>query len=321
MKVLVTGGSGFIGSNYVIKSIMEYGDEVYNIDKMTYASNPFYLRDVQGESKYHFIKDDINKIFAHENELKDVDAIINFSAESHVDNSIRSPEKFIKTNIMGTFRLLEFARIHDLRFHQISTDEVFGSLPYGTEEKFTLETKYDPKNPYSASKASADFFVRSFENTYGLKATISNCSNNYGPYQHREKLIPHTILSVIDEKKIPIYGSGKQIRDWIYVEDHCDAIHTVLLKGNIGSTYLIGSDEERTNIDVVKQILYLMKITDENAQAQRIEYVQDRPGHDKHYGIDPSSIRSLGWKPRYGFKKGLERTVKHYLWYAGKYRR
>ncbi len=314
MRILVTGGSGFIGSNFVVKSILSNGDEVTNVDKMTYASNPFYLKEVQERKEYKFIRDDINNISAHSGELRDIDTIVNFAAESHVDNSIKNAEEFIKSNVMGTFKLLEFARTHDLRFHQISTDEVYGTLPDNSAEKFTLESRYNPKNPYSASKASADFLVRSFQNTYDLRTTISNCSNNYGPHQHREKLIPNSIFSILNGKKVSVYGDGNQVRDWIHVEDHCDAVRTLLEGGVIGQTYLIGSNGERSNLEVVREILKLM-----NRGEELIEYVTDRPGHDRHYAIDPSSIMSLGWRPHHDFSSGLKDTVEHYLKYGKKY--
>ncbi|OWP54395.1 MAG: dTDP-glucose 4,6-dehydratase [Cuniculiplasma sp. C_DKE] len=308
MKILVTGGMGFIGSNYILNRMQKHDDFIYNIDSLTYASNPWYLERIKGSGNYRFINDDINNISIHGEELSDLDAIVNFAAESHVDNSIKDSSSFIRSNIMGTHALLEFARRNDLRFHQISTDEVYGALPLDSKEKFNVDSPYNPKNPYSATKASADMLVRSYCNTYGLKATISNCSNNFGPHQHREKLIPKTILNLMNNERVPIYGDGKQIRDWIYVTDHCNGIDLILDKGMMGKTYLIGSDGEHSNIEVVREIIKLMK-----KGSDMIRHVEDRPGHDKRYAIDASSIRKLGWKPEFNFDDALRQTVEHYV--------
>ena len=299
---------GFIGSNYILNRMQKHDDFIYNIDSLTYASNPWYLERIKGSSNYRFINDDINNISIHGEELSDLDAIVNFAAESHVDNSIKDSSSFIRSNIMGTHALLEFARRNDLRFHQISTDEVYGALPLDSKEKFNVDSPYNPKNPYSATKASADMLVRSYCNTYGLKATISNCSNNFGPHQHREKLIPKTILNLMNNERVPIYGDGKQIRDWIYVTDHCNGIDLILEKGMMGKTYLIGSDGEHSNIEVVREIIKLMK-----KGSDMIRHVEDRPGHDKRYAIDASSIRKLGWKPEFNFDDALRQTVEHYV--------
>ena len=299
---------GFIGSNYILNRMQKHDDFVYNIDSLTYASNPWYLERIKGSGNYRFINDDINNVSIHGEELSDLDAIVNFAAESHVDNSIKDSSSFIRSNIMGTHALLEFARRNDLRFHQISTDEVYGALPLDSREKFNVDSPYNPKNPYSATKASADMLVRSYCNTYGLKATISNCSNNFGPHQHREKLIPKTILNLMNNEKVPIYGDGKQIRDWIYVTDHCNGIDLILEKGMMGKTYLIGSDGEHSNIEVVREIIKLMK-----KGSDMIRHVADRPGHDKRYAIDASSIRKLGWKPEFNFDDALRQTVEHYV--------
>lgn len=299
---------GFIGSNYILNRMQKHDDFIYNIDSLTYASNPWYLERIKGSGNYRFINDDINNISIHGEELSDLDAIVNFAAESHVDNSIKDSSSFIRSNIMGTHALLEFARRNDLRFHQISTDEVYGALPLDSREKFNVDSPYNPKNPYSATKASADMLVRSYCNTYGLKATISNCSNNFGPHQHREKLIPKTILNLMNNEKVPIYGDGKQIRDWIYVTDHCNGIDLILEKGMMGKTYLIGSDGEHSNIEVVREIIKLMK-----KGSDMIRHVEDRPGHDKRYAIDASSIRKLGWKPEFNFDDALRQTVEHYV--------
>ncbi len=299
---------GFIGSNYILNRMQKHDDFIYNIDSLTYASNPWYLERIKGSGNYRFINDDINNISIHGEELSDLDAIVNFAAESHVDNSIKDSSSFIRSNIMGTHALLEFARRNDLRFHQISTDEVYGALPLDSKEKFNVDSPYNPKNPYSATKASADMLVRSYCNTYGLKATISNCSNNFGPHQHREKLIPKTILNLMNNERVPIYGDGKQIRDWIYVTDHCNGIDLILDKGMMGKTYLIGSDGEHSNIEVVREIIKLMK-----KGSDMIRHVEDRPGHDKRYAIDASSIRKLGWKPEFNFDDALRQTVEHYV--------
>lgn len=299
---------GFIGSNYILNRMQKHDDFIYNIDSLTYASNPWYLERIKGSGNYRFINDDINNVSIHGEELSDLDAIVNFAAESHVDNSIKDSSSFIRSNIMGTHALLEFARRNDLRFHQISTDEVYGALPLDSREKFNVDSPYNPKNPYSATKASADMLVRSYCNTYGLKATISNCSNNFGPHQHREKLIPKTILNLMNNERVPIYGDGKQIRDWIYVTDHCNGIDFILEKGMMGKTYLIGSDGEHSNIEVVREIIKLMK-----KGSDMIRHVEDRPGHDKRYAIDASSIRKLGWKPEFNFDDALRQTVEHYV--------
>lgn len=298
---------GFIGSNYILNRMEKYDDFIYNMDSLTYASNPWYLEKIKNLSNYKFINDDINNISIHGQELRDLDTIVNFAAESHVDNSIKDSSSFIRSNIMGTHALLEHARKNDLRFHQISTDEVYGALPVDSKEKFNVDSPYNPKNPYSATKASADMLVRSYCNTYGIKATISNCSNNFGPHQHREKLIPKTILNLMNNEKVPIYGDGRQIRDWIYVTDHCNGIDLILEKGKAGKTYLIGSDGEHSNIEVVNAIIHLMK-----KNANMIKFVDDRPGHDKRYAIDASSIRKLGWKPEFNFDDALRQTVDHY---------
>ena len=306
--MLVTGGMGFIGSNYILNRMKKHEDYIYNMDMMTYASNPWYLEEIKDSKNYRFIMDDINNISKHEKEMNDLDIIVNFAAESHVDNSIMDSSSFIRSNIMGTHALLEYSRKKDIRFHQISTDEVYGALPVDSTDKFNLDSPYNPKNPYSATKASADMLVRSYCNTYGLKATISNCSNNFGPHQHREKLIPKTIINLINNQKVPVYGDGKQVRDWIYVLDHCSGIDLILEKGSVGITYLIGSDGEQSNIDVVSKILTIM-----GKGSEMIDFVKDRPGHDRRYAIDSETIRRLGWKPRHNFDEALKETVKHYL--------
>ena len=279
------------------------------MDKLTYAANPNYIRHEQFKGRYSLVRGDITNSDLVEQLVNGTDCIVNFAAESHVDNSISKPGLFISSNYVGTFTLLEAARKSDVRFHQISTDEVFGSLSIDSTDLFNERTPYHPNNPYSASKAGADLLVRSYVNTYGLNATISNCSNNFGPNQHTEKLIPKTIVLASKNQKIPLYGNGMQIRDWIYVEDHCSAIEKVILKGRKGETYLVSARNEQRNVDVVKMVLSLI-----NKDYSLIDFVKDRPGHDVRYAIDPTKIETeLGWKPRYNFSKALEITVKHYI--------
>ncbi|MGC8618782.1 MAG: dTDP-glucose 4,6-dehydratase, partial [Thermoplasmata archaeon] len=275
MNLMVTGGLGFIGSNFINYWMREHPeDSILNVDKVTYAAN--YSNILNPENRnYRFVKADIADGKAMEDLSRGMDAIVNFAAESHVDNSISSPRQFLLSNYMGVFSLLESARKNDIRFHQVSTDEVFGSLPLDSIEIFNENSPYNPRNPYSATKAAADFLIRSYVNTYGIKATISNCSNNYGPNQHPEKLIPKTVLNALSGRNIPIYGNGEQIRDWIHVEDHCRAIDLILKHGRIGETYLVSARNERRNIDVVKTILDML-----GASTNLIEYVTDRPGHD-----------------------------------------
>lgn len=310
MKILVTGGAGFIGSNFINYWLSKHvEDNVINLDKLTYAANPNYVWHEHFKGRYTLVQGDITDSNLVEQLVNDSDCIVNFAAESHVDNSIGTPGQFISSNYVGTFTLLEAARKSDIRFHQISTDEVFGSLPIDSAELFNENTSYHPNNPYSASKAGADLLVGSYVNTYGLNATISNCSNNFGPNQHAEKLIPKTIVLASKNQKIPLYGNGLQIRDWIYVEDHCRAIEKVLLNGKKGESYLVSARNEQRNIDVVKMILSLM-----NKDYSLIDFVKDRPGHDVRYAIDPTKIETeLGWKPKYNFSNALEITVKHYM--------
>lgn len=310
MKILVTGGAGFIGSNFINYWLSRHPeDSIVNVDKLTYAANPDYVDHEQFKDRYRLVKGDITDSDLVEKLMNGSDCVVNFAAESHVDNSISSPEQFISSNYVGTFTLLEAARRTDARFHQISTDEVFGSLPMDSKELFNEKTAYRPRNPYSASKAGADHLVHSYVNTYGLNATISNCSNNFGPNQHTEKLIPKTIVLASRNQKIPLYGNGLQIRDWIYVEDHCRAIEKVLLKGKKGETYLVSARNEQRNVDVVKKILSIMR-----RDYTLIDFVEDRPGHDVRYAINPSKIESeLDWKPKFDFRDALEITVKHYL--------
>ena len=308
MKLLVTGGLGFIGSNFINYWLSNHTDDyIVNVDKVTYAANFENINDPNNRN-YRFVKADINDKNVMEELIASSDTVINFAAESHVDNSISSPEVFLKSNYMGVFNILELVRKYDKRFHQVSTDEVYGSLPPDSRDRFDEGSCYKPSNPYSSTKAAADFLIRSYVNTYGIKATISNCSNNFGPNQHPEKLIPKTILNALSNMKIPIYGNGKQVRDWIYVEDHCRALGMIIQSGEIGETYLISSENEMSNVDVVNMILKILRAPD-----SLIEHVTDRPGHDKRYSLSPKKIRKeIGWSPKNNFEEALRKTIKHY---------
>ena len=317
MKLLVTGGLGFIGSNFINYWLCQHADDyIFNVDKVTYAANFENINDPNNRN-YRFVKADINDKKIMEELIASSDTVINFAAESHVDNSISSPREFLMSNYMGVFNILELVRKYDKRFHQVSTDEVYGSLPLDSSDRFDERSCYKPRNPYSSTKAAADFLIRSYVNTYGIKATISNCSNNFGPNQHPEKLIPKTILNVISNKKIPIYGDGKQVRDWIYVEDHCVALDLILHNGRIGETYLVSSENEVSNIDVVNKILNILDTPD-----KLIEHVSDRPGHDERYSLSPEKIRKdLGWYPKHNFDEALKDTIRHYTKNINKYTR
>jgi dTDP-glucose 4,6-dehydratase len=331
MKILVTGGAGFIGSAVVRHIIQNTSDEVINLDKLTYAGNLESLTDIENNERYFFEKADIcdanavQRIF----EQHQPDAIMHLAAESHVDRSIDGPAAFIETNILGTYVVLEAARkywrsLEDnrrsiFRFHHISTDEVYGDLE-GTEELFTEATSYEPSSPYSASKASSDHLVRAWLRTYGLPTIVTNCSNNYGPYHFPEKLIPLMILNALDGKPLPVYGDGKQVRDWLFVEDHARALYKVATEGKVGETYNVGGHNEKANIEVVKAICSLLEELVPNkpqgvARYQDlITYVIDRPGHDVRYAIDASKIeRELGWTPEETFESGIRKTVQWYL--------
>jgi len=314
MNLLVTGGAGFIGSNFILYWLKKYPqDKILNLDKLTYAGNLENLKTVENNSNYAFVKGDICNLSLVDSLIKkyNIDTIVHFAAESHVDRSIMDPAPFIKTNIEGTYVLLEAALKNKIkRFHHISTDEVFGALPLNSKEKFNEKTAYNPRSPYSASKAASDHLVRAYYVTYGLPITISNCSNNYGPYQFPEKLIPLAITNIIEGKKVPIYGDGLYVRDWLYVEDHCKALDLILHKGKVGETYFIGGlTEDINNIEVVRKILKIM-----GRDESYIEYVKDRPGHDRRYAIDWSKInRELSWKPEVDFDTGLKLTVDWYL--------
>jgi dTDP-glucose 4,6-dehydratase len=314
MNLLVTGGAGFIGSNFILYWLKKYSqDKILNLDKLTYAGNLENLKSVENNQNYNFVKGDICDLSLVDSLIKkyNIDTIVHFAAESHVDRSIMDPAPFIKTNVEGTYVLLEAALKNKIkRFHHISTDEVFGALPLNSKEKFNEKTAYNPRSPYSASKASSDHLVRAYYITYGLPVTISNCSNNYGPYQFPEKLIPLAITNIIEGKKVPIYGDGLYVRDWLYVEDHCKALDLILHKGKIGETYFIGGlTEDIPNIEVVRKILKIM-----GKDESYIEYVKDRPGHDRRYAIDWSKInRELSWKPEVNFDTGLKLTIDWYL--------
>lgn len=323
-NILVTGGAGFIGSNFIKYILGRYKYRVINVDLLTYAGNLENLIEIENNPLYVFIKGDIrdrkllNQIFKE----YEIDTVVNFAAESHVDRSIQEPEIFLSTNVLGTQALLDTAKQfwkinpqdhccrkykEGVKYVQISTDEVYGTL--GKEGFFTEQTPLAPNSPYSASKASADLMVRAYHATYGLPVNVTRCSNNYGPYQFPEKLIPLMIQNVLGNKKLPVYGDGLQIRDWLYVEDHCSAIDIVLHKGINGEIYNIGGNNEKANIEIIKLILVELGKTDE-----LITHVKDRPGHDKRYAIDNSKItKELGWQPYYQFEKGIKLTIKWYL--------
>ncbi|GAA3402980.1 dTDP-glucose 4,6-dehydratase [Paenibacillus hodogayensis] len=335
--ILITGGAGFIGLNFIpifLKQNPKY--KVINLDLLTYASNTSYISKLRNNERYYFVKGDIcnrqllEHLFAH----FDVRGVIHFAAESHVDNSINNPEVFMKTNVIGTFNLLDVARKYwmsepfqwkegyrDSRFHHISTDEVYGSL--SETGYFTEETSYAPNSPYSASKASSDLVVRSYFHTYGMNVVTTNCSNNYGPHQHLEKLIPTIITKALSFKDIPIYGDGKNVRDWLYVEDHCKAIDLVFHKGRSGETYNIGGDNERSNNYIANYVCELLDYyrplpkgsnTGFSSYKQLIKFIKDRPGHDRRYAIDASKIKEeLKWHIEEGFESGIKKTVEWYL--------
>jgi len=309
MKLLVTGGAGFIGSNfihYILKKYPSY--RIVNLDVLTYAGNLENLKEAENNPKYKFVKGNICDEKLVNELMKGIDIVVHFAAESHVDRSILNSEDFIKTNINGTRTLLEAAKNNGgKRFHHISTDEVYGSLGKN-DPAFNEKTPYDPRSPYSASKASSDHLARAYFHTYNLPVTISNCSNNYGPYQFPEKLMPLFITNLMEGKKVPVYGTGENVRDWLFVEDHCRAIDKIIHQGKIGETYCVGGDCEKTNLEITREILKMMGKGEEN-----IEYVKDRPGHDKRYAIDFSKIKNeLGWEPKISFEEGIKKTIEWY---------
>lgn len=310
-KVLVTGGAGFIGGNFVQYMVNKYPDyEIYNLDSLTYAGDLTKHKIIEEKNNYHFIKADIvdrDTILALFKEEK-FDYVTHFAAESHVDRSIASAEIFVMTNVLGTQVLLDAAKMIGVtKFLHVSTDEVYGELDFDSTTFFTEDSPLQPNSPYSASKASSDMFVRAYHETYGLPINITRCSNNYGPYQFPEKLIPLTISRVLNDQKIPIYGDGKNIRDWLHVYDHCTAIDLVLHKGEDGEVYNIGGHNERTNLEVVKTIINTL-----GKSEDLIEFVPDRLGHDKRYAIDPTKITALGWEPTYTFQAGIVQTIQWY---------
>ena len=329
MAILITGGAGFIGANFVLDWLAQSGEAVINIDKLTYAGNLETLASLAGNARHNFVQGDIadsalvaSLLAAHRPR-----AVLNFAAESHVDRSIHGPEDFIQTNVVGTFRLLEAVRAYwselpadakaDFRFLHVSTDEVYGSLAKDAPA-FTEDHRYEPNSPYSASKAASDHVVRAWHHTYGLPVLTTNCSNNYGPYHFPEKLIPLMIVNALAGKALPVYGDGLQVRDWLYVKDHCSAIRRVLEAGRPGEVYNVGGWNEKPNIEIVKTVCALLDEMRPKADGQpystQITYVKDRPGHDRRYAIDASKIqRELGWKPAETFETGIQKTVAWYL--------
>lgn len=314
MKIIVTGGAGFIGGNFVHYMLEKHpDDQIICLDALTYAGNMETLADVVDHPQFTFVKEDIANRSAVYNlfAAEKPDIVVNFAAESHVDRSIENPEIFLRTNIIGTSVLLDACRKYGIkRYHQVSTDEVYGDLPLDRPDLFfTEQTNLHTSSPYSASKASADLLVQAYHRTYGVPVTISRCSNNYGPYHFPEKLIPLMIANALADKKLPVYGTGENVRDWLYVEDHCHAIDLILRNGQVGEVYNIGGHNERTNLEVVKTILKEL-----DKPESLIEYVEDRKGHDRRYAIDPTKIhKELGWLPETTFDEGIKRTVKWYL--------
>ncbi len=337
MSILVTGGAGFIGSNFVLDWLAQSDEFVVNLDKLTYAGNLCNLESLVGDNRYLFVKGDIadSDLVGELLRERQVRAVINFAAESHVDRSIEGPEDFIQTNMVGTFRLLEAVRSYwvgltaleqeGFRFLHVSTDEVYGSLEMDAPA-FTELHRHEPNSPYSASKAASDHLVRAYHHTYGLPVLTTNCSNNYGPFHFPEKLIPLCIHNALSEKTLPIYGDGQQVRDWLYVKDHCAAIRRVLAQGQVGEAYNIGGCNEKANIDVVTALCQILDELrprkDGESYAKQISFVKDRPGHDVHYAIDARKIgRELDWRPVETFESGIKKTVQWYLdhsdWVAG----
>ncbi len=335
--ILVTGGAGFIGANFVLDWLAQSDEPVVNLDKLTYAGNLENLISLQGDAHHVFVRGDIGDTALVERLLSEhrPRAVVNFAAESHVDRSIHGPEDFIQTNIVGTFRLLEAMRTYwnglmgeakaAFRFLHVSTDEVYGSLKSG-EPAFTEQHRYEPNSPYSASKAASDHLVRAYHHTYGLPVLTTNCSNNYGPYHFPEKLIPLMIVNALGGKALPVYGDGQQIRDWLYVKDHCSAIRRVLEAGRLGEVYNVGGWNEKPNIEIVDTVCALLDElqprADKKSYREQITFVKDRPGHDRRYAIDAHKLeRELGWRPAETFDTGIRKTVRWYLdnqaWVAG----
>ena len=317
-NILVTGGCGFIGANFVRYVARNHPHvHITVLDKLTYAGNPENIAGLPS-SQVDLVVGDIGDVALLERIVPSHDAIVHFAAESHNDNSIADPTPFLRTNVEGTFTLLQAARNHGVRFHHISTDEVYGDLALDDPNRFTEETPYRPSSPYSSTKASSDMLVRAWHRTYGVEATISNCSNNYGPYQHIEKFIPRQITNILCGIRPKLYGDGKNVRDWIHTEDHSSAVWAILTQGRIGETYLIGADGERSNIDVLRAILTAM-----GKDADDFDWVKDRPGHDRRYAIDSTKLRrELGWSPKHtNFDEGLARTIQWYTdnpsWWQG----
>lgn len=312
MKLLVTGGAGFIGSNFIHYWLKQYSDdEIVNFDKLTYAGNLENLKSLEGNDRYSFIQGDICDKDAVDASMKDIDTVVHFAAESHVDRSIHDPSPFVRTNVLGTQVMLESALQHEVkRFHHVSTDEVFGSLELNSDAKFSEKTPYDPRSPYSASKAGSDHLVRAYHETFGLPISITNCSNNYGPYMFPEKLMSLAITNLLEGEKVPVYGDGLNVRDWLYVVDHARAIDRVIQDGKVGETYAVGGlTDDVSNIEIVKMILKLM-----NKDEESIEFVKDRPGHDRRYAIDWTKINTeLGWEPSVTLEEGLAKMI---AWYT-----
>ena len=311
MKLLVTGGAGFIGSNFIHYWLEKYpDDQIINLDKLTYAGNLANLKSVENNPNYRFVKGDISNSAIVADTMEDVDTVVHFAAESHVDRSITGPAVFIQTNVMGTQVLLDAAvKARIKHFHHISTDEVFGSLELDDKSKWTENSAYAPRSPYAASKAASDHLVRAYHVTYDLPVTITNCSNNFGPFHYPEKLLPLAITNILEGRQVPVYGDGLYVRDWLYVTDHCRAIDVVLNRGKVGETYLVGAyHDEINNLDLIKLVL---KLTGES--EEEIEFVKDRPGHDRRYAFDWSKIKNeLDWKPKYDFEEALKLTIEWY---------
>src|SRR3989339_1268698 len=309
-ELLVTGGAGFIGSNFILYWLKKHPeDNIVNLDKLTYAGNLENLKEVEKNSHYRFIQGDISDPKIVDQAMSKTDIVVHFAAESHVDRSIMDPAPFVKTNVEGTYVLLQTALKHKIkRFHHIGTDEVFGHLELNSSELFNEQTPYNPRSPYAASKAASDHLVQAYYHTYNLPITISNCSNNYGPYQFPEKLHGLFITNLLEGKKVPVYGDGQQVRDWIYVEDHCAGIDAVIHKGKIGESYCLGGNAEKTNLEITKKIIELL-----GQGEEMIEYVKDRAGHDRRYAMDFSKAKKeLGWEPRASFEEGMKKTVEWY---------